>query len=169
MDSVPKFEKYPLWIIAIANTVSISVYLFGTYIMCQLGIFYGVLYMAFVMFLEMRLISQHCINCYYFGKRCGFARGNLSAIFFKKGDQALFCKKEMTWKDMIPDLLIPLIPFVTGIILIIVEFRFIIFFAVVAILALTTIGNSFVRGNLTCKYCRQKEKGCPADALFNKK
>ena len=169
MESASKFEKYPLWIIAVANALSISIYLLGTFVMCQLGIFYGALYLAFVIFLEFRLINQHCVNCYYFGKRCGFARGTLSALFFKRGDQSLFCKKEMKWKDIIPDLLISLIPFITGIVLIIVKFRLIILLALLVIVALTTFGNNFVRGSLTCKYCRQKELGCPADALFNKK
>ena len=36
------------------------------------------------------------------------------------------------------------------------------------IVILTTIGNGFIRGTLTCKYCKQGELGCPADRLFNK-
>jgi hypothetical protein len=34
---------------------------------------------------------------------------------------------------------------------------------------LTFIGNGLVRGSLACKYCKQREIGCPAEQLFNKK
>jgi hypothetical protein len=169
METSKKYNNYPFWIVVVANVNSLFLYFLGSYIMFQSGLIYGWLYLAFVLFMEIRLISQHCINCYYFGKRCGFARGNLSALFFKKGDPSFFCKKEMTWNEMIPDLLISLIPFLTGIVLIILKFNFIILVALILIVALSTLGNGYVRGNLTCKYCKQKELGCPADALFNKK
>jgi len=69
---------------------------------------------------------------------------------------------------MIPDLLISLIPFITGIILIIIEFDYRILIVLVLLVFLTTTGNGFIRRKLTCRYCGQKELGCPADKLFNK-
>jgi hypothetical protein len=74
----------------------------------------------------------------------------------------------MTWKDMIPDLLISLIPLITGIVLLIIKIDFFLLFAVILLIVLTTIGNGFVRGRLTCKYCKQRESGCPAEKLFSK-
>ncbi|MCD4817605.1 MAG: hypothetical protein K8S23_02810 [Candidatus Cloacimonetes bacterium] len=71
-------------------------------------------------------------------------------------------------KDMIPDILISLIPVVIGIILLIVNFSLILLFILVLLILLTTIGNGFIRGTLVCKYCKQKELGCPADKIFNK-
>ncbi len=69
---------------------------------------------------------------------------------------------------MIPDILISLIPIVTGITLLIMKFDCILLFALLLLLILTTIGNGFIRGKLTCKYCEQRELGCPADRFFNK-
>jgi hypothetical protein len=117
---------------------------------------------------EYRLIRYHCTRCYYWGKTCGFGKGRLSSWFFKKGDSLKFCSNEMSWKDMIPDLLISLIPFVTGIVLIVIKFDFIILIALILLVLLSTMGNGYIRGNLTCKYCVQKELGCPAEKLFNK-
>ena len=75
----------------------------------------------------------------------------------------------MTWKDMIPDLLISLIPLLAGIVLLIVQFDIYLLATIVLLAFLTTSGNGFIRGKLTCKYCKQRELGCPAEKLFNKK
>ena len=74
----------------------------------------------------------------------------------------------MTWKDMIPDVLITLIPLVAGIVLLIIRFDFILLSALLLLILLTTTGNGYVRGKLTCRHCKQQEAGCPADLLFNK-
>jgi hypothetical protein len=74
----------------------------------------------------------------------------------------------MKWQDLIPDILISLIPFVIGIIFLFLKFNVILLSAVLLLLFLTTTGNGFIRGKLTCRYCRQKDFGCPADALFHK-
>jgi uncharacterized protein (DUF983 family) len=100
---------------------------------------------------------------------CGFGKGRLSALFFKKGNSAKFCVNEMSWKDMIPDLLVSLVPFIIGIVLMIIKFDFTILFAASILIVLTTIGNGFIRSNLTCRYCKQRESGCPAEKLFSKK
>jgi len=92
----------------------------------------------------------------------------VSSWLFRKEDPSRFCEKEMTWKDMIPDLLLALIPFVIGIVLLIIDFKFIILAAVLLLILLTTAGNEYIRGSLTCKFCKQREIGCPADKLFNK-
>jgi hypothetical protein len=50
----------------------------------------------------------------------------------------------------------------------IIEFDWLILAAVILLMLLSTAGNGFIRGNLTCRYCGQKELGCPAYKLFNK-
>jgi len=75
----------------------------------------------------------------------------------------------MTWKDMIPELLIALIPLVMGIVMLIVNFKIIILAAVILLILLTTAGRGYIRGSLTCRFCKQRELGCPADKLFSKK
>jgi hypothetical protein len=99
---------------------------------------------------------------------CGFGKGRLSALFFKRGDPIKFCNNEMSWKDMIPDLLVSLVPSIIGIVLMIIKFDFTLLFAVIILIVLTTIGNGFIRGNLTCRFCKQRELGCPAEKLFSK-
>jgi hypothetical protein len=70
---------------------------------------------------------------------------------------------------MIPDVLVSLIPLLIAIALMIVKFNLLILLATIIMISLTTIGNGFIRGNLTCKYCKQREIGCPAEQLFSKK
>ncbi len=168
METKESYENYPTWIPVLSNFVSFLIYGSGFIITLRLGWIAAVFFLGLILAFEYRLISQHCINCYYWGKTCGFAKGRLSALFFKRGDPAKFCNKEMSWKDMIPDLLIPLIPFILGIVLIVIKFDFILLSAVILIIGSTTIGNGFIRGKLTCRYCKQRESGCPAEKLFNK-
>jgi hypothetical protein len=122
--------------------------------------------LAFILAFEYRLISRHCVNCFYWGRFCGFGKGRLSAAFFKRGDPQKFCEKRVSWKDMIPDLLISLIPLIIGIVFLILRFNFLFLGAEVILIATTTIGNGFIRSTLTCKFCKQRELGCPAERLF---
>ena len=168
METVKRYENYPIWVVILSNLVSLTIYGLGFVIIFRLGYFFSIFYLIYILILEYRLIRYHCINCFYWGKTCGFGKGRLSSLFFKKGNILRFCIKEMTFKDMIPDILITLIPLVIGIILLVAKFDFILLFALLLLLILTTIGNGFVRGTLTCKYCEQKELSCPADRLFNK-
>jgi hypothetical protein len=169
METIKTFDKFPAWIIFLSNLFSLLIYSCGLIIMIQLGWIVAIFYLAFVLSLEIRVISKHCVNCFYWGKLCGFGKGWISSLFFKKGDPVKFCEKNFSWKDMIPDLLVSLIPLMTGIAFLIIRFSFITLFAVVILIALTTIGNGFIRESLTCRYCRQRELGCPAEELFRKK
>jgi len=166
METNKTYDNFPLRIVIISNLVSFLIYGSGLIITLRLGWIAAVLYLACILAFEYRLISRHCVNCYYWGKTCGFGKGRLSALVFKKGDPLKFCNSEISWKDMIPDLLISLIPFIIGIVLMIIKFDFILLFALIVILLAATIGNGFIRGSLTCKFCRQRESGCPAEKLF---
>ena len=168
MKDINSYENYPIWIVILSNIVSLTIYGLGFLIIFRLGLIFLILYSIYILALEYRLIKNYCVNCFYWGKSCGFGKGRLSSLFFKKGDILKFCTKEMTFKDIIPDILISLIPVVIGIVLLIVEFDFIILFALLLLLILTTIGNGFIRGALTCKYCKQRELGCPAEKMFSK-
>ena len=166
MTESGSYENYPLWIVLLSNAVSLSIYVLGFAIMFRLGWIVPMVYLVYILFLEFRLLSSHCPNCYYFGKACGFGKGRISALFFKKGDSSKFCAREMKWKDMIPDLLVSLIPFITAIVLLIVEFDFVTLTALIVLTVLTTKGNELIRGKLVCAHCKQRELGCPALALF---
>lgn len=168
METGNSFDNYPVRIVILSNLVSLAIYGLGFFIIFKLGWIFSICYLFYVLIFEYRLLRYHCTTCYYYGKVCGFGKGRLSSLFFKKGDVSKFCNKEFTWKDMIPDILVSLIPFVFGIILLIIKFDFILLAAVLALLLLTTSGNGFIRSSLTCRYCKQGELGCPAAMLFNK-
>ncbi len=162
------YVNYPVGIVILSNFVSLSIYALGILIIFRLGLVFSLFFLMYILLFEYRLIKKHCTGCFYWGKTCGFGKGRVSSWFFNKGDISKFCSKDMTWKDMIPDLLLSLIPLVTGIILLIIKFDWILLSALLLLVLFTTMGNGYIRGTLTCKYCKQKELGCPADMLFNR-
>ena len=168
METIKRFENYPIGIVILSNFVSLGIYGLGFLIVFRVGLVFSFLYLLFILSLEYRLLKYHCTNCFYWGKTCGFGKGRLSSWFFKRGDSSLFCMNNFTWKDMIPDLLVSLIPFVIGIIILILKFDIMLLSALLMLVLLTTMGNGFIRGTLTCRNCKQGELSCPAYLLFNK-
>jgi hypothetical protein len=163
------YENYPWWIIVLSNILPLSIYFLGSLIINQVGLFWMFLYIAFVLFIEIRLLATGCPECYYYGKWCAFGRGKLSSLFFRKGDPDRFACRTVTWKELAPDFLVILIPVLTGIVLIIIQFNFFLLVAVIGLLLLGFPGNALVRGQIACKYCKQGEIGCPALEAFSKK
>ena len=168
MGQPKTFENFPCRIIMISNLVSIAIYLIGAYIISQLGIIWLLLYLLYIIGLEIRLMKRSCVNCYYYGKFCAFGKGKISSLFFKKGNPQKFIKDKITWKDILPDFLVSIIPILVGIALLIFNFNWSILLSVVLLVILTSAGNGFVRGSLACKFCKQRKIGCPAEKLFNK-
>jgi hypothetical protein len=162
------YENYPFWTVFFSNFVSLAIYSIGACILYQIGLIWLILYLIFIGILEFRLIKGHCANCYYYGKICAFGKGKISNIFFKKGDVNKFCKKQMTWKDILPDFMVSLIPIIIAITLLILRFDWTILILAIVLFLLAFTGNGFVRGSLACKYCKQRKLGCPAEQLFNK-
>ena len=169
MKKAQYYENYPFWIVFFSNLVSIAIYLIGAFIIYRIGLVWLILYLFFIGALEFRLMKGHCTDCYYYGKTCAFGKGRISSMFFKKGNANKFCKKQMTWKDILPDFMVSLIPVIVGITLLIIRFNWIIMILVILLFLLTFTGNGFVRGSLACKYCKQRKLGCPAEQLFHKK
>ena len=163
-----QYENYPFWIIAVATLVSWSIYAIGIFVFAQWGIVWVLLYVAYCLWFEIKLLRGSCVNCYYYGKFCGFGKGRLCALLFRPGDPAKFHAKKITWLDIVPDFLIALFPLMGGIILLIMDFNWLITGLLVVLVVLITVGNSFVRGNLACKFCKQRDLGCPAIEMFAK-
>lgn len=163
------YENYPLKFVIGANILQIAIYLIGAYIVYLTGLVWLILYLIFIFILEIRLLKISCIHCYYYNKRCAFGKGKLCTIFFKKGGPKKFIEKQISWIDIIPDFMVSLIPLVIGIALIIINFNWILLLLVFLLILLAFPLNGFLRGSLACKYCKQKELGCPAEQLFNKK
>ena len=63
---------------------------------------------------------------------------------------------------------VSLIPIIVGVILLVIDFSWLILSMVLLLLFLSSVGNGLIRGSLACKYCKQREIGCPAEQLFNR-
>jgi hypothetical protein len=159
------YENYPPWMVFLSNALSISIYIISAFILYGLEIIFAVLYLLFCLIMEIRLLKNGCANCYYYGKTCAFGKGRLSSYIFKRGDVSLFSTKEVSWYAMLPDFLVFLFPMVGGIIILINKFDWIILLLIIILSILSLGGNAFIR-SLSCKYCKQRELGCPAADLF---
>lgn len=162
------YENYPLWIVLLSNIVSFAIYATRAFVIYKVGWIWLILYAFYITWLEIRVLRRSCVNCYYYGKTCAFGKGKLSCLFFKKGDSNRFNQDKITWKDIVPDFMVSLIPIATGVILLVINFNWLLLSIVLVLLLLTFIGNRLIRGSLACKYCRQREIGCPAEQLFNR-
>ena len=168
MEKVDCYESYPIWIVFISNLLSVLIYLIGAFIIYQIGIIWLIIYLCYLIFLEIRLLKKGCIDCYYFGKTCAFGKGRISRLFFEKGDSKRFGQKKAGWKDILPDLIVALVPAVICIFLLFINFNLLLLSLLILLILLSSFGNGFVRGKLACKYCKQRELGCPAEQLFQK-
>ena len=163
------FENYPLTTVLISSLVTLTTFAAGAIIMFRAGWIWGVLYLIYVLYLELMLLRKNCRDCYYYGKTCAFGQGRLACLIVKRGNPSNFGKRQMTWKSMIPDILVTVIPVITGIVLMIINFNWVLLVLVILMVGLGSAGNGYVRGNLACKYCKQRELGCPAEQLFSKR
>lgn len=168
MDEPACLENYPRLTVVVSNLVSVLIWVIGAFILSLIGLPWAFLYLLFVFALEFRLVSGHCRDCYYFGKTCAFGKGRLSALFFPKGTPEKFSSMTLSWKDILPDFLVFFIPVIAGIVLLVQGFSWTLLVLVIALLVLGFAGNAFVRGQLACRFCKQREIGCPAEKLFNK-
>jgi len=162
-------ENYPLRTVLLSNLFSITIYLVGLYLMLNLGIVFAALFVVYLFLMEFRLIAKSCRYCYYYGKLCAFGKGKFCALFFQKGNPEEFVKTEITMKDIIPDFLTFIFPLIGGIIILLSNFSWLILVLLAILVILGFGGNAVVRGSLACKYCKQRQIGCPAERLFREK
>lgn len=154
--------------IFLSNFFQILIYAIGAYIIYQFGILWMFLYLAFVLFLEINLLRKSCVDCYYYGKNCAFGKGKICSLFFKKGNPEKFPYRKITCKDILPNFMVSLIPIISAIVLLVINFNWLLLTLVIILFLLTFLGNSFIRGSIACKHCKQRQIGCPAEQLFNK-
>ena len=162
------YENYPLWIVAISSMQQLAIYAIGAFIFSKLGSIWLLLYIFYVLFLEFRVFTKSCVHCYYYGKRCFTGRGLICSIFLSKGSPQSFLNRKVAFTDLIPEMMVALIPIFIGIGLLILHFDWLLLILLVISFLLTSVGNGFIRGSLACKFCKQKEVGCPAEQLLNK-
>jgi hypothetical protein len=162
------YENYPPMIVIGSNLLSFLIYGIGAFILYKFSLIWVICYLLFILLLEFRLLSRHCVDCYYYSKTCAFGKGRLSSLFFSRGQPEQFNQKKITWKDIVPDFFVFFVPVLAGIILLIQEFTWTVLILIIVLFLLGFLGNALVRGQLACRYCKQREIGCPAEQLFNK-
>lgn len=169
MNNMKTYEHFPGWVVLVSTMLSLLIYATGAFIVSRLSLVLAVVYVVYCVWLEFKILRRSCVGCYYYGKVCGFGKGVLCSLLFKKADPASFAAKQVSWADMLPDFMVFIIPVIAGIRLLIREFSWLILMLMIVLLILSFAGNAVMRGQVACKYCKQRELGCPADKLFNKK
>ena len=155
--------------ILVYNVLMLALYLAGAYITFMLHPIIGVLYIVFLVVMELQTYREACKYCCYHGKACGSGKGVIASLFFKKGDPKKFCERKLSFKDFIPQMLIGMIPFVLGIALLISRgFNPVILLAAIYPLLSWFVVNPLLYGTI-CKHCKQGKNCCPAMEFFNKK
>ena len=162
------YENYPTMIVFGSNLLSFLIYGIGAFILYKFSLIWVICYVLFILILEFRLLSRHCVDCYYYGRTCAFGKGRLSSLFFQRGNPAKFSRMTISWKDIVPDFLVFIVPALAGILLLVQEFSWTVLLLIITLFLLGFSGNALVRGHLACRYCNQRALGCPAEQLFNK-
>lgn len=170
MKEGPKiYEKYPFWMVAVINILMLAVYVAGAYIMFKLSMITGILYVIYILILEFQLYKEACTSCCYYGKLCAFGKGAIASLFFKKGDPKKFAEKEISFKDMIPQLLVVLIPLAIGTALLVSRgFDVLILIAMLYPVFSWVCLNSVIYGKIACPHCKQGTICCQALKFFSK-
>ena len=165
------FEKYPVWMAIVYYFFSFSVYLAGLYLTFLVLPLFSLFFFVYIAFLEVQVLREGCVRCYYYGKRCVCAKGKLASVFMKKDEKRKFYEREITMKDMIPSMLPMIVTLLAGIYLVVLglpDINFIIIGIAVWPLIVTFFGNPIVYGKLACPHCKQAELGCPVCNFFMK-
>jgi len=169
MKNTTSYEIFPLWIPFIAILISIISYGIGSIILSEFGIIFAILYILYCIAMEFMIIFRSCKNCWYYGKVCGLGKGKIAPLFVKIGETKNFIDRDISMVHMIPDFLVVILPLIGGIMLLVLNFSILVLSLMVILIVLFFGGTAFVRGTFACKNCRQKEIGCPAFDIFNKK
>ncbi|MBW2976779.1 hypothetical protein KY347_05015 [Candidatus Woesearchaeota archaeon] len=163
------YDKYPLWMVFAYNIAMLLVYLAGAYIMFKLSLIAGILYIIYLVILELSLYREGCRYCFYYGKRCVAGKGLIAPVFVKKGNPKKFCERKLKMKDFIPQILVVLIPLIVGIALLISRgFEILILIALIYPVFSWFTVNPLIYGKLACIHCKQGTICCPALDFFAK-
>lgn len=168
MGATKSYENFPIWIALLSNLVAISIYTIGAYILAGFGTLLAILYLLYCLWIEIGILRGSCVDCYYYGKVCGLGKGKICSLLFKKGDPQKFAEKEVSWSRILPDFMVFIFPIVGGIILLVRNFNWLLVAMLAILVILSFGGNAVIRGSFACRYCKQREIGCPAEKIFRK-
>ena len=60
------YENYPKMIVIGSNLLSFLIYGIGAFILYKFSLIWVICYVLFILLLECRLLSRHCVDCYYY-------------------------------------------------------------------------------------------------------
>jgi hypothetical protein len=152
--------------VALCSSVGWGIYAIGLYLTARLGPLWAGLYAGYLLWIEWRVLSRSCRRCHYYGRRCAFGRGRVCGWLLERASDRPFSAEPVSWLHVVPDAMVSLIPLGAGIGLLVHAFSVPVLGLVIALVGLSTAGTGYVRGHLACRYCRQRELGCPAERLF---
>ena len=168
MESLKTYEDFPPSKIVLSVLLSFSIFALGTAVLSGFGILAAILYLLYCIGTEIHVMKTGCVDCFYYGKWCAFGKGKAAPLLFKRGNPARFTARSLSWKDLLPDMSVVLLPLVGGLALLIQDFSWGVTLMLALLLALSFQGNYAVRSKIACKYCKQRELGCPAERFFSK-
>jgi hypothetical protein len=168
MEKPTTYERFPVGQVVLCGLFTVAIYALGAYILAGFGAWAPIVYVGYCLWIEFRILQASCANCYYYGKLCGLGRGVVCALLFKKGDPDRFLARQPSWRDVLPDMLVVVLPIVGGIVLLVRDFSWTRLGVMIVLLALYFAGNALTRGAFACKHCKQRELGCPAQELFQR-
>ncbi|MFC1656455.1 hypothetical protein ACFL14_00600 [Patescibacteria group bacterium] len=160
------YESYPVGTVLTANLLSLATYTIGAYILFQTGWIWMTLYIICIFVLEFSLYKKSCAYCFYYGKLCAFGKGKIAPFFVKRSDPNKFCERKITWIDLLPQILVSLIPIGVGVYLLIQEFSLLILILILIPILIWLFGNPIIYGKLACPHCKQGQICCPASKFF---
>ena len=163
------YEHYPMSTVVIFNLVTVINYLIGIYLLARVGLVWGVLFFLYVIAMEFMVYREGCVNCYYYGKRCMSGRGVIAKKLFRKGNPKVFEEKKVTWKNLLPQVMLTVFPLIGGGYLLWQGFEWLILVLMTIPILMWFVGNPLIYGKLACLHCRQGRKCCPANDFFGKK
>ena len=162
------YERFPGRVVILTNALSVAIYALAAYLMARLGIAFAAVYLLYCLWVEFRVLTASCVHCYYYGKVCGFGKGKLCSWLFRRGDPRRFLEKEISWRGVAPDFLASILPLAVGVAVLVRSFSWSTLAVMILLLVLASAGTACARGCFACRYCRQREIGCPAEKLFSK-
>ena len=166
------YECYPAWTAFVYYFFSFTVYLSGLYLLYLVFPLFALLFFIYIIYLEISVLREGCVRCYYYGKRCVCGKGAIAKRFFKKDEKKKFNEKKLTFKNFIPSMLPMVFTVIAGAYLVVVglpQMNFIVIGIAVWPLLVMFLGNPFIYGRMACPHCKQMELGCPACEFFMKK
>jgi hypothetical protein len=163
------YDDFPFPLVLVAVAVNLSIYALGVGILSGFGTVAAGLFLLYCAGVEIHVMRSSCVDCCYYGRWCAFGKGKVAPILFRRGNPERFAARCMSWKNLLPDMLVLLIPLAGGIVLLVRDFSWGVAAMLAALLTLSFGGNYLVRSRIACRHCRQRDIGCPAEQLFAKR